>query len=180
MKWMIIVAVVLVLAIVALLVIAALKPDTISVSRSRKIFAPASKVFALINDFQVWPQWAPQDREDPGMVRTFSGAYNGAGAVSEWTSKSSAGKGRMEITRSCPDSEIEVRVKFLKPFVAQNVNLFQFKAEQDATLVTWSLRGTNMFPLKLMSVFTNTERLVGLHLDAGLLNLNHVLVPFAN
>jgi hypothetical protein len=169
----------LVLAIVALLVIAALKPGTFSVSRSRKISAPASKVFALVNDFQVWPQWAPQDREDPSMV-TFSGAYNGVGAVSEWTSKHSAGRGRMEITRSCAYSEIEVRVEFLKPFVAQNVNLFQFEAEQDATLVTWSLRGANVFPLKLMSVFTSTERLVGLHLEAGLLNLNHVLVPFAN
>jgi hypothetical protein len=180
MKWMVIVGVVLVLAIVALLVIAALKPDTISVSRSRKISAPASKLFALINDFQAWPQWAPQDREDRSMVRTFSGAYNGVGAVSEWASQGSAGKGRMEITRSYPDSEIEVRVEFLKPFVAQNVNLFQFEAEQDATLVTWSLRGPNVFPLKLMSVFTNTERLVGRHLEAGLLNLDHLLVPFAN
>jgi uncharacterized protein YndB with AHSA1/START domain len=180
MKWMIIAAVVLVLAIVALLIVAALKPDTFSVSRSRKISAPASKLFALVNDFQGWPQWAPQDREDPSMVRTFSGPYNGAGALSGWTSRGSAGKGRMEITRSCPDSEIEVRVEFLKPFAAQNVNLFQFSAEQDATLVTWSLRGTNVFALKLMSVFTNTERLVGLHLEAGLLNLDHVLVPFAN
>ena len=59
---------------VILLVLAATRPNTIRVQRSTLIGAPAEKVFALINDFHEWPRWAPQDREDPSMQRTYSGA----------------------------------------------------------------------------------------------------------
>ena len=42
----------------------------------------------------------PQDREDPTMARSYSGAANGVGAISAWEGAGSAGKGRMVITES--------------------------------------------------------------------------------
>ena len=64
---------VLVVLIVAILIFAATKPSTFHIQRSIDIQAPPDKVFPLIDDLHNWPQWAPQDREDSTMKRTFSG-----------------------------------------------------------------------------------------------------------
>jgi uncharacterized protein YndB with AHSA1/START domain len=171
MKLALIAAVVLFIAVIVVLAIAAAKPDKISVERSSLIRAPRASVFALINDFHNWSQWAPQDRDDPSIVRTFSGASAGVGAVSEWTSRGSAGAGRMQIILSKPDTEIEVHVDFHKPFVAHNINHFTLRAEGDETRLTWSMTGTNVFLMKLMSVFMNSDRMLGRHFEQGLSNL---------
>ena len=71
--------------IAALLIYAAAKPSTFHVERMITIKARPEKVFPLINDLHNWPRWAPQDREDPTMKRTFSGAISGVGATSTWS-----------------------------------------------------------------------------------------------
>jgi hypothetical protein len=89
-------------ALVAIvLAFAATKPKIFTVQRTINIKAP-DKIFELVNDFHNWSGWAPQDKEDPTMKRTYSGAVSGKGAVSEWVSSGSAGKGRMTITESTP------------------------------------------------------------------------------
>src|SRR3984957_18205544 len=83
-----------------ILVLAATKPKIIHSQRSVSIDAPPEKVFSLIDNLGAWRRWAPQDREDPSMKRTFSGPANGKGAISEWTGSGSSGQGRMLITGS--------------------------------------------------------------------------------
>src|SRR5260370_29033124 len=55
-------------------VVAATKPKTFRIQRSVGIDAPPEKVFTLIDNLGRWPRWAPQEREDPRMKRTYSGA----------------------------------------------------------------------------------------------------------
>jgi len=97
--------------IAALLIYAATKPNTFRVQRSTVINASPEKVFPLINDFHNWPRWAPQDKEDSTMTRTYSGAPNGTGAVSEWKGSGSTGQGRMTITESQAPARISVRFR---------------------------------------------------------------------
>ena len=68
-------AIFIVIVFVAMLLFAMSKPDTFSVQRSIRIKAPPEKVFAFINDFHKWSNWAPQDKEDPTMKRTYSGRW---------------------------------------------------------------------------------------------------------
>jgi uncharacterized protein YndB with AHSA1/START domain len=112
------------LVVLAILMIAAFRPGTIEILRSRTIQAPPDKVFALIDNFHNWKQWAPQDVEDPTMKRTFSGPEHGLGAASEWSGSGNSGKGRMLIIESERPKKITIKVDFLKPFVAHNVNEF--------------------------------------------------------
>ena len=101
--WMVFrVVAVLVLVVLVILVIAAFRTGTIEILRSRSIQAPPDKVFAWIDDFHKWKQWAPQDVEDPAMKRTFSGPEHGLGAASEWSGSGNSGKGRMSIVESEP------------------------------------------------------------------------------
>jgi uncharacterized protein YndB with AHSA1/START domain len=61
------------------LMFAATRPGTFRVQRSIEIDAPPATVFALINDFHNWSRWAPQDKEDLSMQRSYSGAARGKG-----------------------------------------------------------------------------------------------------
>ena len=110
-----------VLVVLAILVIAAFRTGTIQILRSRSIQAPPDKVFAWIDDFHNWKQWAPQDVEDPTMKRTFSGPEHGLGAASDWSGSGNSGKGRMSIVESEPPKRISINVDFVKPFEAHNV-----------------------------------------------------------
>lgn len=161
--------------IAVVLIIAARKPDTIRIERSIVIQAAPEKIFPLIGDFHHWSQWAPQDREDPSIQRTFRGPSSGVGAESEWTSNGRAGTGQMAIAESVPPERIVIDVHFVKPFVAHNVNTFTLEPEgastNVATKVTWSMLGTNVYMLKLMSVLVDMDQMMGEHFESGLRDL---------
>lgn len=160
--------------IAAVLVFAATKPSTLRVQRSIRINATPDKIFAFISDFHNWNRWAPQDKEDPSMRRTYSGNANGQGAVSDWYSTGGAGKGRMSITRSLPPSSISVKVDFVKPFEAHNINEFTLEPAGTLTNVTWTMQGTNLYLMKVMSIFVNMDSLTGKHFETGLVSLKLV------
>ena len=92
-----IVAVILAIAIAAILVIAATKPNTLRVQRALSIKAPADRIFPLVNDFHKWKTWSPYENKDPAMKRTYGGADSGKGAVYAWDGDKNVGSGRMEI-----------------------------------------------------------------------------------
>jgi hypothetical protein len=160
-------------ALAAILLLAAFKPGTIHVQRSILIQAPAAKVLPLIEDFHQWPQWAPQDREDPTIRRSYSGAESGVGAVSDWAGKGSAGKGRMEITEAGP-SRVVVQVDWARPMRVRNINDFALRPMGDGTLVVWTMQGPNLYPMKVMGVLLNMDKVMGKHFEAGLTNLKAV------
>jgi uncharacterized protein YndB with AHSA1/START domain len=168
---MVIALAIIVLILAGVLALAALKPDQIRVERTVHVDADPATLFALVDDFHHWSEWAPQDRSDPKMQRSYSGAASGVGAISEWASTGSAGKGRMQITAAVPASRISVRVDFEKPFAAHNINEFLFLPEGGGTRVTWIMRGTNVYMAKIMSVFVNMDRMMGAHFEAGLRDL---------
>lgn len=136
--------------------------------------ASPEKVFALIENFHNWPEWAAQDREDATMQRTYSGAAAGSGAISDWTSKGSAGAGRMTITAASVPSKVEVVVDWSKPFKVRNTHEFTLTPIGDGTQVTWIAEGTNLCVMKVMEVFVGVNGLMGRHFEAGLQNLKKV------
>jgi hypothetical protein len=131
-------------------------------------------LYALIADFHNWPQWAPQDREDPTMQRTYRGAASGLGAVSEWTSKGSAGAGEMTITAATASSKIDVVVDWKRPFKVRNAHSFTLTPAGSGTQLTWSAEGTNLYIMKVMEVFVGVNGLMGKHFEAGLVNLKKI------
>src|SRR5580692_985790 len=136
-----------------ILVLAASKPKIFRIQRSVSVDAPPEKVFTLIDNLGTWRRWAPQDREDPSMKRTYSGPANGKGAVSEWTGSGNSGRGRMLISESLPPKKVSFQVDWVKPFVARNVNDFVLESLGTSTGVTWTLQGPNLYVMRIMGVF---------------------------
>jgi uncharacterized protein YndB with AHSA1/START domain len=147
------------------------RPAGISVSRSLSIQAPPERVFALIEDLHAWPQWAPQDRSDATLQRSYSGAARGVGAQSDWTSRGSGGSGHMVVTAARAPHEVVVQVDFRRPFVAHNLNTFTLEPAGRDTRLTWSMQGSNPLLLRLISLFSSPDRMLGRHFEAGLANL---------
>jgi uncharacterized protein YndB with AHSA1/START domain len=161
--------------IAIVLVVAVTKTKTFRVQRSISIDAPPARVFTLIDDLHNRAQWAPQDREDSSMMRTYGGPANGKGAVSEWTSSGSAGSGRMLITESLRPTRVSIQVDWVRPFVARNLNEFVLESSGKSTKVIWTMQGPNLYVMRIMAIFVNMDRTMGKHFDTGLANLKAVV-----
>jgi hypothetical protein len=165
------VALALVVFIVAVLMYAATRPDTLHVERSATVNASPEKIFPLINDFHSWTSWSPYEKKDPAMKRTYSGAPAGKGAIYEWDGNSEVGSGRMEITDATAPLKIVIKLDFIKPFEGHNIAQFTMQPGGGATNVVWSMDGPSAYLGKVIGVFMNMDRMIGTDFEAGLANL---------
>ena len=161
----------LVVGVVAVLVLASLKPATFRVSRSIAIDAPPEAIYPLIADFREMQKWSPFEKSDPAMQRTLSGPDRGVGAVYEWKGNSMAGEGRIEITDATPASSVTMDLHMVKPFNCRNVVLYSLEREGDLTRVTWDMHGPSPFMGKVMQVFMNMDGVCGKQFEEGLASL---------
>lgn len=158
--------------VVVVLLMAAMKPNTFSITRTIAIKAPPEKITPLLTDFHQWRAWSPWENLDPNMQRTFSGAPAGPGAVYAWTGNKDVGSGRMEITDASPLRTV-VKLDFIEPFASHNTTEFALAPSpaRDATTVTWTMTGPMLFVSKLMTVFVSMDALIGKDFEKGLAQL---------
>jgi uncharacterized protein YndB with AHSA1/START domain len=166
-----IIAIVLAVAIAVVLILAATKPNTISVRRAITVKAPPEPIFALINDFHQWRTWSPYEHKDPAMKRSYDGPASGKGAVYAWEGNKNVGSGRMEILDTSVPTRIVIKLDFFTPFEGHNTAEFTMLPQGDATTVTWLMHGPAVFMSKVMQVFMNLDNMIGKDFEAGLANL---------
>jgi uncharacterized protein YndB with AHSA1/START domain len=169
-----VIAVILALAIAAVLILAATKPDTFSVRREIDIKAPPEAIFPLISDFHRWGAWSPWENKDPAMRRSFSGAASGEGAVYGWEGNRNVGSGRMEIMDTVVPTKIVIKLDFIKPFEGHNTAEFTMLPQGDTTHVSWLMAGPSPFIGKIMHVFINMDAMIGKDFTIGLSNLKRL------
>jgi uncharacterized protein YndB with AHSA1/START domain len=168
------VAVILAIAIAAVLIFAATKPNTLRVQRATSIKAPAEMIFPLINDFHQWRSWSPYENKDPAMKRTYSGAERGKGAVYAWDGDKNVGSGRMEILEASAPQKIVIKLDFFTPFEGHNTAEFTMLPQGDGTHVTWLMHGPARFMTRLIQVFMNLDNMIGKDFETGLANLKTI------
>ena len=169
-----IIVIIALIAVVALALFVATRPDAFRVQRSATIKAPPDKIFPHLADFHAWPSWSPWEKIDPALQRTYSGPNSGPGAVYEWSGNKNIGSGRMEILEAAPSSRVLIKLDFLSPFEAHNTAEFTLQPSGDGTTVTWAMYGPNTLMSKLMSLVFNMETMVGPQFETGLNNLKAV------
>ena len=162
-------------AVILFLIVAAMKPSDFRITRTGTINAPASAVFAQVNDLHKWDAWSPWAKLDPDAKNSFEGSASGVGAIMRWVGNNKVGQGSMTILESRPDEFISFKLEFLKPFKATNTSEFTFTNENDQTTVTWSMYGTNNFMGKAIGLIMNCEKMVGGQFEKGLATLKSVV-----
>jgi uncharacterized protein YndB with AHSA1/START domain len=159
------------IAIGAVLVMAARKPDNFQIQRAATIKAPPEAIFAYLNDFRKWVAWSPWEKKDPNLKRSYAGAASGVGAAYSWEGDKNVGAGGMKITESSPPSKLALNLDFTRPFEAHNIVEFTLVPQAGSTHLTWSMRGPTPFMAKIIHVFMNMDRMVGRDFEAGLASL---------
>ncbi|HEX4460098.1 MAG TPA: SRPBCC family protein [Polyangia bacterium] len=164
----------LLVVVVVLVIVIATRPAEFRIVRKVQVAAPADQIFPLIDDFHQWSHWSPYDRLDPNLVKTYSGAERGVGAVYAWAGNDKAGAGSMTITASHPNDRVAIALAFTKPFASHSVAEFTLAPEAGGTTVTWAMTGHNGFAFKAFGLFVNVDKLVGGDFERGLDTLRRV------
>lgn len=160
----------LVVLVAIALILAALKPDSFSISRSVNIKAPPEKIVPLINDFHNMQTWSAWEKVDPAMQRTYSGAASGVGAKYAWQGNKNIGSGSMEITELTP-TKIAMKLDFTAPFEAHNNVEFTLTPNNEGTVVTHVMSGPSPYISKVMSLVCSMDKMVSTKFEEGLASL---------
>jgi polyketide cyclase/dehydrase/lipid transport protein len=156
-------------------ILGAFAPKAFRIERSATIKAPASAVFAQVNDFQNWRAWSPWEKLDPALKRSYDGPVSGTGAKYAWIGNRNVGEGRMTIVDSRPGELVRIKLEFRRPFAATNTAEFRFEPTDGGTAVTWSMSGHNNLISRAMCLFINMDRMVGGQFEQGLSNMKNVV-----
>ncbi|MEZ5399695.1 MAG: SRPBCC family protein [Bryobacteraceae bacterium] len=161
--------IVIVALLAAFLAVAAMQPDTFTVTRTATVAAAPETVFALVNDFHEWPKWSPWEQLDPNMTRTHTGSPAGQGASYAWTGNSDVGSGRMTIAESRPNEHVRIDLEFIEPFASKSITDFSFQPEGAGTKVEWKMSGDNNFISKIFGLLMGgMDKMVGPDFEKGL------------
>ena len=162
------IALALLLAVVALLVYAARKPDTFTIRRSAAIAAPPERLFPLIANLRAMNTWNPFVEPDPAIKVDYSGPEMGKGASHTWSGNRNVGEGSITVTEAVSPKAVAMRLVMLKPMKADNRVDFTLQPEGAQTVVTWAMSGRQPFMGKLVSVFIDCDKMVGKQFEKGL------------
>jgi len=153
--------------IAAILIYAATKPNTFSISRSANIQAPPSRIFPFVNDLADHSKWSPFAR-DPKVNNRVGNPSSGTGARVDFDGSCA---GTLSVTDSRPASKVAMRLQMTKPMKCDNRIEFSFVPQGNSTDVTWAMSGEQPYLGKLMSVFMNCDKMVGKQFEQGLADL---------
>lgn len=145
-----------------------------SVSRSITITAPATEVFAYLQDLHRWEVWSPWQELDVDMTQTYSGSDSGVGAVMEWEGDKNAGAGRMTVVTAEPEL-VEIDIAFIKPFKTTNRSHFTLSETDNNTTVTWTMTGKQNLLMKTMFKVMKIDKSIGADFERGLSRLKAVV-----
>lgn len=165
---------VLVVLIAAFAGYVTMQPNELHVERTATISAPASDVFAQVNDLHKWDAWSPWAKLDPNAKVGFEGPGAGKGAVFTWSGNDQIGEGRMTVAESRPNELVDLDVAFTKPFENTSNSTFTFKPEGNQTAVTWSMSGHQNFFERAMCIVFRGKQMVGGQMEKGLAQLKAV------
>jgi hypothetical protein len=145
--------------------------DTYTIVREAEIPASAERVHDAIADFHAWRQWSPWEGLDPHVQRTYSGPPAGVGASYEWRGNRKVGAGRMEIVGDTP-TEVAIALDLHRPFKSRNTTTFALSPGADGgTHVAWRMIGPKTLGIRVLSLVSSMDKLVGRDFEKGLARL---------
>lgn len=161
-------------AIIAIPLISALfVKKEYSVEREITIDQSKAEVFDYIKYLKNQDNYSKWAKMDPQMEKSYRGTDGTVGFVSAWSSqKDDIGQGEQEILKIMDGERIDYELRFLKPFKSISPAYMTTHSESDnKTRVVWGFNGKMDYPMNLMLLFMDFEKMIGDDLELGLKNL---------
>ena len=165
------------LLIFSFLIVALFVKKEFDAEKSIIINKPKSEVFDYIKSLKNQNNYSKWSMIDPNMKKKYKGIDGQVGFVSAWESKNdNLGVGEQEIKNIKEGELIEYELRFLKPFEATNMAYMSTSAlDSNKTRTIWGFKGHMNYPMNLMLLFMNFEKMIGDDLQEGLQNLKKEL-----
>jgi len=123
------------------------------------------------DDYSVW------SKMDPNMTKTYTGIDGTPGFINAWdSSNKSVGKGEQEIMSVTEGESIQTQLRFIKPIQStSSASLTTIPISEKQTKVIWKLESSMKYPMNIMLLFMNVEKMIGNDFAKGLSNLKQIL-----
>ncbi len=168
---------VIVILIAIPFVIALFTKKDYAVIREVTISKPKSEVFAYIKMLRNQDNFSKWAQMDPAMKKSYRGTDGTVGFVSAWDSdKKDVGAGEQEIKKITEGERVDFELRFLKPFEStEQAYMTTESASENETKVTWGFNGHMAYPMNIMMLFMDFDKMIGDDLQTGLNNLKTVM-----
>lgn len=161
-------------ALIALLLIIALfVKKEYAVGREITINKSKPQIFDYIKYVKNHDNFTKWAMMDPGMKKSYRGTDGTPGFVSAWESDhKKVGKGEQEIKSISEGEEIDFKLRFIKPFPGEADAFMRTQTVgADKTKINWGIKSKMNYPMNLMLLFMNMDKIIGNDLQTGLVNL---------
>jgi hypothetical protein len=177
MKILEVILLVLIAVIALLLIVALFLKKKYTIEREVIIFNPKKVVFDYIKLLKNQDNFSKWANIDPDMKKEYQGTDGTEGFRSAWESQNKqVGKGEQTIKKIIEGESIDYDLHFIKPFESRSdARMITKPIADNQTKVIWSFSGNMKYPMNLMLLFMNLEKMVGDDLQTGLINLKSLL-----
>jgi Polyketide cyclase / dehydrase and lipid transport len=169
---------IIILCIVAIpFVIALFTSNQFKLEREITINKPKQEVFNYLKYLKNHDTFAVWMTFDPNMKREFTGTDGTVGFTSAWESThKKVGSGKQTLKGIKDGEEVDMEIQFIKPWENRADAYLKTEAMSDnQTKVKWGFYNTVKYPMKVMRVFMNMEKMIGNDFDKGLARLKEVM-----
>ena len=159
------------------LIVAAFAKKDYAAVREITINKPKQEVFDYVKFLKNQDNYSKWAMMDPNMKKEYKGTDATVGFISAWDSKQdNVGQGEQEIKNIADGDRIDFELRFKRPFEAtDNAYMTTESVDSNQTKVKWGFNGTMKFPMNIMLIFMDMDKMLGKDLDTGLSNLKNVL-----
>jgi len=171
------IVIILVILIAIPLIVALFIKKDYTVQREITINKPNAQVFDYIRYLKNQENYSVWAMKDPEMKKEYKGTDGTVGFVSAWDSKvKEVGKGEQEILKITEGERIDTKLRFKVPFEAEeDAYMTTNMIDSSSTKVTWGFNGTFAYPMNIMHLFMDMDKMIGKDLNDGLVKLKTVL-----
>lgn len=166
----------LALLIGAALITALFVNKDMNVEKEIVINKPKQQVFDYVKLIKNQNYYSVWSKMDPNMKQTFTGIDGTVGFVSAWDGNKDVGKGTQTITKITEGERIETDLLFIEPWESKAAAFMTTSVVNDSTTkVNWGIKSKMPYPMNLMRLFMDMEKMLGDDYEKGLANLKKEL-----
>jgi len=159
--------------VVLLLIVALFVPKNFSFEKTVTIDAPIDSVWVNVNSLTALDKWSPWNDHDPVMKKELKGTDGTVGAMQSWES-TIVGTGSQTIATIEKPTLFETDLNFYKPQKSHGKAFVKLVSEGTRTKATWGMTGNMPYPMNLMHLFMNMDKMMGKDWNNGLNKLKKI------
>jgi hypothetical protein len=170
------IALIIVSIIVLLLIIGLFSKKSYAIQRDIIVDKPKQDVFDYLRFLRNQDHYSKWVMTDPKMKKTFTGTDGTVGFIYAWDGNKKAGQGEQEIIGITDGEKLDLEIRFIRPFAGLAQTSFTTTAlSANKTKVTWGMSSSMKYPMNIMLLFMNMEKMLGKDLEISLLNMKNIL-----